>query len=170
MKKIGLLSDTHGFLDPKVALHFAEVDEIWHGGDFGYPDVIAGLEALNKPLRGVWGNIDDAKTRLRWPEDLHFECEGVPIFMTHIGGYPGKYNPRVKKILATKAPTNGLFICGHSHILKAMPDKQYGFYHLNPGACGHEGWHSIRTLMRFQLDAGKITALEVIELGRRGQI
>ena len=170
MKKIGLLSDTHGFLDPKILGHFAEMDEIWHAGDFGQPDVVKPLEALGKPLRGVFGNIDDAEARRRWPEDLRFELEGVPVFMTHIGGFPGKYNPRVRKLLIDEPPTGGIFICGHSHILKAMADKQLGFFHLNPGACGHEGWHTIRTIMRFTLDVGKIGNLEVIELGRRGQI
>jgi uncharacterized protein len=170
MLRIGLLADTHGFLDPKIAGHFAEVDEIWHAGDFGQPDVVAGLEAIGKPLRGVWGNIDDQATRRRWPEDMRFTLEGVDVFMTHIGGYPGKYDPRVKKLLKADPPVGGLFICGHSHILKAMADKQLGFFHLNPGACGHEGWHTIRTIMRFTLEAGKIKDLEAIELGRRGSL
>jgi uncharacterized protein len=170
MKRIGLLADTHGFLDPKIAAHFQEMDEIWHAGDFGHPDVLPALEAMNKPLRGVWGNIDDANCQRRWPEDDHFEVEGVPVFMTHIGGYPGKYAPRVKPILKTKPPVGGLFICGHSHILRAMADKTLGFYHLNPGACGHEGFHLMRTIMRFSLHEGKIGDLEVIELGKRGSL
>jgi uncharacterized protein len=170
MKRIGLLSDTHGFFDPKITGHFAEVDEIWHAGDFGQPDVLPALEAMGKPIRGVWGNIDDAQCRQRWPEDLIFELEGVPVYMTHIGGYPGKYNPRVRKVLREQPPLGGLFICGHSHILKAMPDKDLGFFHLNPGACGHEGWHTIRTIMRFTLNAGKIENLQAIELGRRGSL
>ncbi len=170
MKKIGLLSDTHGFLDPKILGHFAEVDEIWHAGDFGKPDIIPMLRSLEKPIRGVYGNIDDAKCRQTWPEDLRFELEGVPVFMTHIGGYPGKYHPRIRKILSAEPPVGGLFICGHSHILKAMPDKALGFYHLNPGACGHEGWHTIRTIMRFTLHDGQITDLQAIELGRRGSL
>jgi uncharacterized protein len=170
MIRIGLLADTHGFFDPKIAGHFKDMDEIWHAGDFGQPDVMPALEAMGKPIRGVWGNIDDAPCRKRWPEDDRFEAEGVPVFMTHIGGYPGKYDPRVRKLLKENPPVGGLFICGHSHILKAIPDKTLGFIHLNPGACGHEGWHTIRTIMRFTLDAGKIKDLEVIELGRRGSL
>jgi hypothetical protein len=170
MKRIGLLSDTHGFFDPKIADHFKDADEIWHAGDFGQPDILPALEALGKPLRGVWGNIDDKVCRQRWPEDDFFECEGVPVYMTHIGGYPGKYSPRTKALLLQRPPKGGLFICGHSHILKAMPDHSFNFFHLNPGACGHEGWHTVRTVMRFMLDAGKVSNLEVIELGKRGAL
>ncbi len=166
MTTIGLLSDTHSFLDPKVLHHFAEVDEIWHAGDFGSLDVIDQLKAL-KPLRGVYGNIDNATIRREYPEVLHFECDGVPILMTHIAGYPGKYTPKARILLETDAPAKGIFICGHSHILKAMPDKKYDFLHLNPGACGNEGWHAVKTLMRLKLDAGKILGLEVIEIGNR---
>jgi hypothetical protein len=101
------------------------------------------------------------------PEDLRFECDRVPVFMTHIGGYPGKYNPRVRKILEADPPAGGLFICGHSHILKVMPDKKFGFLHINPGACGQQGWHQVRTLIRLTLDQGKIGNLEVVEMGRR---
>ena len=168
MKKIGLLSDTHSFLDERVFQHFAECDEVWHAGDFGSMEVIDRLRAF-KPLRGVYGNIDNALIQAEMPLDLRFECEGVPVFMTHIGGYPGRYNPRVRKILHENPPRNGLFICGHSHILKAMPDRQLGFLHLNPGACGNEGWHQVKTLMRFTLDAGTIRELQVVELGRRGR-
>lgn len=168
MKKIGLLSDTHSFLDERVFQHFAECDEVWHAGDFGSIAVIDRLRAF-KPLRGVYGNIDNALIQAEMPLDLRFECEGVPVFMTHIGGYPGRYNPRVRKILQENPPRDGLFICGHSHILKAMPDKQLHFLHLNPGACGNEGWHQVKTLMRFVLDAGAIRELQVIELGSRGR-
>jgi len=168
MKKIGLLSDTHSFLDERVFEHFAECDEVWHAGDFGSMDVIDRLRAF-KPLRGVYGNIDNALIQAEMPLDLRFECEGVPVFMTHIGGYPGRYNPRVRKILQENPPRDGIFICGHSHILKAMPDRQLHFLHLNPGACGNEGWHQVKTLMRFILDAGAIRELQVIELGSRGR-
>lgn len=168
MKKIGLLSDTHSFLDDRIFQYFAECDEIWHAGDFGSMSVIDRLRAF-KPLRGVYGNIDNALIQAEMPMDLRFECEGVPVFMTHIGGYPGRYNPRVRKILMENPPRNGIFSCGHSHILKAMPDRQLGFLHLNPGACGNEGWHTVKTLMRFVLDGGSIRELEVIELGPRGR-
>lgn len=168
MKKIGLLSDTHSFLDDRIFQYFAECDEIWHAGDFGSMSVIDRLRAF-KPLRGVYGNIDNALIQAEMPMDLRFECEGVPVFMTHIGGYPGRYNPRVRKILMENPPRKGIFICGHSHILKAMPDRQLGFLHLNPGACGNEGWHTVKTLMRFVLDGGSIRELEVIELGPRGR-
>lgn len=168
MKKIGLLSDTHSFLDDRIFVHFDACDEVWHAGDFGSMDVVDRLRAF-KPLRGVYGNIDNASIRAEMPLDLRFVCEEVPVFMTHIGGYPGRYNPRVRAILRADPPRQGLFICGHSHILKVMPDHGLDFLHLNPGACGNEGWHQVKTLMRFVLDAGTIRDLEVIELGRRGQ-
>ncbi|MBK6931127.1 MAG: metallophosphoesterase family protein [Saprospirales bacterium] len=168
MKKIGLLSDTHSILDERIFGHFAECDEVWHAGDFGSFEVLETLRAF-KPLRGVYGNIDDVRIQSQMPLDLRFVCEDVPVFMTHIGGYPGRYQPRVRKILQADPPRNGLFICGHSHILKVMPDKQMGFLHLNPGACGNEGWHQVRTLMRFELAAGSIRELQVIELGPRSR-
>ena len=165
--KIGLLSDTHSFLDERVFEHFAECDEVWHAGDFGNEAVLDKLKAF-KPLRGVYGNIDGAKIRAELPQDLRFECAGLSIFMTHIGGYPGRYDPRVGKILKENPPTNGLFISGHSHILKVIPDKTLGFLHINPGACGNEGWHKVKTLVRFSIELGRITELQVIELGSRG--
>jgi hypothetical protein len=167
--RIGLLSDTHSWLDPKVFSYFSECDEIWHAGDFGSMDVVDQLRDF-KPLRGVYGNIDDHRIRADMPLDLRFECEGVPVMMTHIGGYPGRYNPRVKNLLQADPPSGGLFICGHSHILKVIPDKTLGFLHLNPGACGREGWHQVRTIMRFTLLSGKIDGLEIVELGKRGAI
>jgi uncharacterized protein len=167
--RIGLLSDTHSHWDDKILHYFAECDEVWHAGDFGNMDVVERLQAF-KPLRGVYGNIDGGPIRAMMPEDLHFECEGVPVFMTHIGGYPGKYAPRVRPLLRADPPRGGLFICGHSHILKAMPDRELGFLHLNPGACGLEGWHKVRTLMRFTLQQGQVKDLEVIELGLRSSI
>lgn len=167
MTRIGLLSDTHSFLDKRVFEHFAECDEIWHAGDFGSMEVIDQLSAF-KPLKGVHGNIDNAKIAAEMPLDLRFECDGVPVFMTHIGGYPGRYNPRVGKLLKENPPVNGLFISGHSHILKVMPDRNLDFLHINPGAAGNEGWHKVKTLIRFTLHEGTISNLQVIELGNRG--
>lgn len=166
MKKIGLLSDTHSFLDESLFRYFEPCDEIWHGGDIGDPTVADKLAAF-RPFRAVFGNIDGNPIRLRYPQDLRFECEGVDVFITHIGGYPGKYDARVRRILQADPPK--LFICGHSHILKVLPDKALGLLHMNPGACGNEGWHKVRTALRFDLHAGRIENLEVIELGRRGQ-
>lgn len=162
--KIGLLSDTHSFLDDAVFTHFAACDEIWHAGDFGNIEVADRLEAF-KPLRGVYGNIDGKDIRTRFPEDLRFSCEGVEVFMTHIGGYPGKYAPRIKEELKRHPPK--LFISGHSHILKVMFDPQLQCLHLNPGAAGKYGWHKVRTLMRFAIEGDKIENLEVIELAGR---
>jgi len=167
MKRIGLLSDTHGYLHPSILQHFAECDEIWHAGDIGSAGVVDQLEAL-KPLRAVYGNIDGREIRLRFPEDLHFDCEGVKVLLTHIGGYPGRYPARVKKALAAERP--GLFICGHSHILKVMPDPVFQLLHINPGACGREGFHRMCTVVRFSLDEGHVKDLEVIELGLRGRL
>lgn len=164
--RIGLMSDTHSFLDPRVFGHFEECDEIWHAGDFGSMELIDSLRAF-KPLRGVFGNIDNNLIQAEFPLDLRFTCAGVPVYMTHIGGYPGKYHPRVRPLLADNPPVNGLFITGHSHILKVMPDKQLQFLHINPGACGNEGWHRIKTLIRFTLDSGSISNLEIIELAKK---
>lgn len=164
---IGLMSDTHGVLDERIFEHFAACDEVWHAGDFGSLEVVDRLRAF-KPLRGVYGNIDDARIRAEMPEDLRFTCAGVPVFMTHIGGYPGKYAPRVRKILQADPPRGGLFVCGHSHILKVMPDRALDFLHINPGACGNEGWHRVKTLVRVRLGEGTIQGVEVIELGPRG--
>ena len=167
MKKIGLLSDTHSFLDPSIFKYFEACDEIWHAGDIGKVEVVDQLEAF-KPLRAVYGNIDGKELRIRFPEDLRFECEGVNVWMTHIGGYPGRYNKRVRGIMEENPPD--LFICGHSHILKVMPDRKYNLLHMNPGACGHHGMHRMRTLLRFAIEAGNIQEVEVIELGKRGKL
>lgn len=161
MKKIGLLSDTHGYWDEKYKIHFADCDEVWHAGDIGSLALTAKFEAF-KPFRAVYGNIDGTDVRSAFPEFLRFEIEGVDVLMTHIGGYPGKYDPRVRAILQTKAPK--LFICGHSHILKVMYDKKFGCLHINPGAAGKYGFHKVRTLIRFVIDEGNIKDLEVIEL------
>lgn len=163
MKKIGLMSDTHGFLDDAVFKHFDDCDEIWHAGDFG-PDVAERLAAF-KPLKGVYGNIDDQEIRSVYPEHLRFNCEKVDVWMTHIGGYPGRYTPQVKGEIYTKPPM--LFISGHSHILKVMYDKKINCLHINPGAAGNSGWHRIKTLVRFCVSEEKIHTLAVIEIGTR---
>ncbi len=165
MKRIGLLSDTHGFLDTRIERYFAECDEVWHAGDIGSEAVADWLEAF-KPLRAVHGNIDGPALRQRYPEDQRFECEGLQVWITHIGGYPGRYARRVRTLLPQYRPD--LFICGHSHILKVMPDKRHGLLHLNPGACGREGFHKVKTLLRFTCAEGQVKDLEVIELGPRG--
>ena len=162
MKRIGLLSDTHSHLDESIFQYFEECDEIWHAGDIGASEVADKLEAF-RPLRAVYGNIDDPAMRRRFPEDLRFECEGVDVLMTHIGGYPGCYSKRVREIIRQKPPR--LFICGHSHILKVMPDKKYGLLHINPGAAGQQGFHKVKTIVRFTLVEGDIKDLQVVELG-----
>jgi hypothetical protein len=167
MMRIALLSDTHAYMDDAILSFCEECDEIWHAGDIGAHSVVDQLES-KKPLRAVFGNIDDNSMQLRYPEDLHFEIEGLKVWMTHIGGYPGRYSKRVKDALKLNAP--GLFICGHSHILKAMPDPQFQLLHLNPGACGQEGFHHLRTMMRFSVEDGVVKDLQVIELGKRGKI
>lgn len=164
MTRIGLISDTHGHLCEAVFTHFAACNELWHAGDFG-PGVAEQLQAF-KPLRGVYGNIDDGAIRHQFPETLRWQCEGVSVLMTHIGGYPGKYAPAVRNELAA-TPTQ-LFICGHSHILKVVFDQKYRCLHMNPGAAGNHGWHQVRTLLRFAIDGSDIKDLEVIELGKRG--
>lgn len=161
MKKIGLLSDTHGYWDEKYKVHFDSCDEIWHAGDIGSVEIIKRFEAF-KPFRAVYGNIDSADIRSICPETLRFSIENVDVLMTHIGGYPSKYNPMIKRILDIDPPK--LFICGHSHILKVMFDKKYNCLDINPGAAGKYGFHKVRTLLRFDLDKGNIQNLEVIEL------
>jgi putative phosphoesterase len=165
--RIGLLSDTHSYLDEKIFHHFAECDEIWHAGDIGTVELADKLEAF-KPLRAVYGNIDGQQLQLRYPEHQRFVCEGIDVWMTHIGGYPGRYPAAIKDMMRKNPPK--LFITGHSHILKVLPDKQFNLLHMNPGACGREGWHQMKTLLRFTIEAGKIDNLEVVELGLRGAI
>lgn len=162
MTKILLLSDSHSYIDDRILEYAQQADEIWHGGDFGSMEVIEQLEK-SKPLKGVYGNIDNPKISSEFPEVNRFFCENVEVLMIHIGGYPGKYTPLAKKEISEKAPN--LFISGHSHILKAMFDKKNNLLHLNPGACGKQGWHKMRTMMRFVIDDTEIKDLEVIELG-----
>jgi putative phosphoesterase len=165
MRTIGLISDTHGFLDEKVFLHCHNVDEIWHAGDFGTAALADKLSAF-KPLRGVYGNIDGQDIRIQFPEYLFFTVENVSVLILHIGGYPPNYNAHAKTLLEKYNPH--LFISGHSHILKVMPDVKRNILHMNPGACGNHGWHKIKTMLRFVADDDKIRNLEVIELGKRG--
>jgi putative phosphoesterase len=164
MVKIGLISDTHSYLDESVFKHFENCDEIWHAGDFGTIELADQLAAF-KPLKGVYGNIDDKDVRIVYPEHLRFTCEEVDVWMTHIGGYPGRYSQHIKAEIYSNPPK--LFITGHSHILKVMPDKKLNLLHLNPGAAGKQGWHKVRTLMRFNIDGAKIENLQVIELADR---
>ena len=166
MRRIGLLSDTHGFLDPAVFEHFGPCDEIWHAGDIGSLDLAESLASF-RPLRAVHGNIDDTAIRLKYPENQIFTIENVKVCMTHIAGRPGRYPKRVKDMLRQEKPQ--VFICGHSHILRVMYDKEFEALHINPGACGRQGLHTVRTLIRFDLDNGKISGLQVIELGPRGR-
>lgn len=167
MTRIGLISDTHGWLDPAVFSYFEACDEIWHGGDFGTAEVIEQLQRF-KPLKAVYGNIDDGPIRQLFPEDNFFTCEEVNVYMRHIGGYPGKYAPGVKANIRQHA--SGLFISGHSHILKVMYDNDLHCLHMNPGAAGNQGWHQVRTLIRFAIDGKNIKDCEVIELGKRGTL
>lgn len=164
MTRIGLLSDTHSFLDEQIFTHFANCDEIWHAGDFGNKEVIEKLAAF-KPLKGVYGNIDDQSIRHSFPENLVFLCEDVKVFITHIGGYPPKYNSRSKPLIKEIQPK--IFISGHSHILKIMYDETMNCLHMNPGAAGKTGYHRMRTLIRFAIDGATIANCEVIELGKR---
>lgn len=168
MIRIGLISDTHSYLDPKAISHFNDCDEIWHAGDFGNIDLLKQLQNV-KPLRGVYGNIDGHEVRAIFGEHLIFSAEGFKIYMTHIGGYPGKYIARAKAIIKQERPH--IFICGHSHILKVMRDEAFNnMIVINPGAAGKEGFHRVRTIIKFELHEGKINNLNVIELGLRGAI
>ena len=167
MKRIGLMSDTHSFLDEKIFTYFEECDEIWHAGDIGSMELVERLEAF-KPFRAVYGNIDNATIRRAFPLDLRFDCEGMDIWMTHIGGYPGRYSKRVREIIVDNPPD--VFITGHSHILKVMPDKKLNLLHINPGACGVHGFHKVKTIIRFSINDAKIEDMQVIELGLRGRI
>jgi putative phosphoesterase len=167
MIKIGLLSDTHGYIDPKVYKYFKGVDEIWHAGDIGTIEVTDEL-AKFKPLRAVYGNIDDNVIRSQFSEVEIFNLEDVKVFLIHIGGYPNRYSPGVLDQLKKEKPD--LFISGHSHILKVIQDKKLGLLHLNPGAAGYHGFHKVKTLLRFELNKGKVQNLEAIELGPRGKI
>lgn len=164
MKKILLLSDTHSHLDDTILKYVHQADEVWHAGDIGNLKVTVALKKL-KPLRAVYGNIDDDKARMEFPLNNRFLCEGVDVLITHIGGYPGKYNQAIRAELQNNPPK--LFICGHSHILKVQFDKKLNLLHMNPGAAGIYGFHQVRTMLRFEIDGEKIQQLEIIELGNR---
>lgn len=161
MKRIGLLSDTHGHWDERYARHFAECDEVWHAGDIGSLEVAEKFEAF-RPFRAVYGNIDGRDIRLRYPEVNRFTIEGADVLIKHIGGYPGNYDASIRGTLRTNPPT--LFISGHSHILKVMHDRHINTLHINPGAAGIHGFHKVRTLLRFTIDGGAFSDLEIIEL------
>ncbi|MFB9076536.1 metallophosphoesterase family protein [Flavobacterium procerum] len=164
MTKILLLSDTHSHIDDTILKYVSQADEVWHAGDIGDLKVTDTIKNL-KPLRAVYGNIDDAKARLEFPLNNRFSCENVSVWITHIGGYPGKYNPSVREELVQNPPK--IFICGHSHILKVMFDKKNNLLHMNPGAAGKSGFHKVRTMLRFVIDDDKIKDLEIIEIGEK---
>ncbi len=163
MKRIGLLSDTHAYWDDRYTKHFAECDEIWHAGDIGSSLVAARLAEF-RPLRAVYGNCDGGDLRHLYTERLRWHCEEVDVLMTHIGGYPGRYDASVRRQLHERPPQ--LFISGHSHILKVQYDKTLRLLHINPGAAGLQGWHQVRTLVRFTIDGRDIRDLEVVEIPR----
>ena len=160
-----LLSDTHSYIDERMLNFASQADEIWHAGDIGDLNVTDQLAKI-APIRAVYGNIDNAEIRKEFPLNNRFQVEGVDVLITHIGGYPGKYSPVIREEIHANPPK--LFISGHSHILKVMPDRNLNLLHMNPGACGIHGFHQIRTMLRFTIDSGKIDNLEVIELGKRG--
>lgn len=164
MKNILLISDTHSYLDQGLIKHIEAADEVWHAGDIGSPEVTDTIKAI-KPLRAVYGNIDDASARKEFPKNLVFMCEQVKVFMTHICGQPTNYTKEVKDIIRAEKPK--LFICGHSHILKVMYQQQYDLLHMNPGACGTHGFHQVKTVLRFVIDKEEIKDLAIIELGKR---
>lgn len=164
MKKIGLVSDTHGFIHPKLYEFFKDVDEIWHAGDLGSMALACELEAF-KPLIAVHGNIDDFETAAKYPEFQRFKCEELDVLMTHIGGYPGKYAPAVRDILMIDPPK--LFISGHSHIVKVVKDKTHDLLHINPGAAGKTGMHQKITFLKFVIEGAEITNMEIHEMGRQ---
>jgi putative phosphoesterase len=164
LKKILLLSDTHSFIDEKILKYVRLADEVWHAGDIGDLTVTDEIKKL-KPLRAVYGNIDNDKARMEFPLNNRFFCEGVEVLITHIGGYPGKYNQAIREELKNNPPK--LFICGHSHILKVQFDKTLNLLHMNPGAAGISGFHQVRTMLRFEIDGEQIKALEIIEMEKK---
>ncbi|TYA58194.1 metallophosphoesterase family protein [Formosa maritima] len=164
MKKILLLSDTHGYIDNAIIKHVKQADEVWHAGDIGDLNVTNQIKNI-KPLKAVFGNIDSQDARAEFPENNRFKCEGIDVWITHIGGYPNRYDIRIREALRKNPPD--LFICGHSHILKVMPDKKLNLLHMNPGAVGKYGFHKVRTMLRFIIDDNNIKDLEVIEFENR---
>ena len=164
MKKILLLSDTHGYIDDPILKHIQACDEVWHAGDIGITSITDKIQEL-KPLKAVYGNIDGAEIRKEFPLHQRFLCEKVDVWITHIGGYPEKYAPAIKEEIKKNPPK--IFISGHSHILKVMNDKKHNLLHMNPGAAGKQGFHKVRTLLRFKIDGSEIKDLEVVELGKK---
>jgi putative phosphoesterase len=167
MKKILLLSDTHSYIDDAILKYVNQADEVWHAGDIGDLAVTDTIQKI-KPLRAVYGNIDDAQARLEFPLNNRFMCEEVDVWITHIGGYPDKYNVAIREEIRKNPPN--VFICGHSHILKVQYDHKLNLLHMNPGAAGKHGFHHVRTMLRFEINGKKIEKLEVIELGLRASI
>lgn len=166
--KIGLLSDTHGFLDPKIFEHFRHCDEVWHAGDIGTMSVATQLSKF-KSLRAVSGNIDDKEMQAHFPENIFFTCEGLSVWITHIGGTPPRYKPDIRKKLKANPPD--IFICGHSHILRIAKDPAlHNMLYINPGAAGNQGFHSMKTIVRFEVSGREVRKMEVVELGRRGAV
>jgi putative phosphoesterase len=163
MTSIGLLSDTHGFIDPAILLFFQECDEIWHAGDIGNIELADELASL-KPFRAVYGNIDGADIRSSYPLHNRFSCEQVKVWISHIGGYPGNYDRNIRREIHSNPPD--LFISGHSHILKVIPDRKLGLLHINPGAAGKSGFHKVRTAVRFKITGSRIHDLEIWEIER----
>lgn len=168
MKKIGILSDTHSTWDDRYGHHFKDCDEIWHAGDIGDIAILKNLQDISPVVRAVAGNIDHGEVKRRCPESIVFDCEGVRVWLTHIGGYPGKYAAGIKNMMR-KEKIN-LMVCGHSHILKIIPDNELNLLHINPGAAGVHGWQKERTLVKLVLDAGVIKDLDVITLGNKSLI
>lgn len=163
MLRIGLLSDTHGFVNPRILDFFSTCDQIWHAGDIGNMETADKL-ASYKPLKAVYGNIDGTELRVSYPKNQVFTCEQIKVMITHIGGYPGRYEKEARQLIEIEKP--GLFICGHSHILKVMYDKRYNLLHINPGASGNSGFHQVITCVRFVIDGKDIQELEVFEKQR----
>ena len=163
MKKISLLSDTHSVLDERFIPHLKDSDEIWHAGDIGSLDIYDKLNEISK-VKAVYGNIDNHQIRITLASEAFFKCEGINIYMTHIGGYPGKYSKAVKEKIEKTKPD--IFICGHSHILKVMNDKINNLLFINPGAAGNHGIHQVKTIVQFKIDEKKISDLKIIELKR----
>jgi putative phosphoesterase len=165
MKKIGIISDTHGYWDKKYENYLGKCDEIWHAGDIGSSEIADRFESMHPIFRAVYGNIDGYEIRARYPEILRFKCEDIDVLMKHIGGYPGRYDSSIRPKIIANPP--GLFISGHSHILKVMPDKNLHLLHINPGAAGIQGWQKERTLIRLTIEGNNFTDCEVITLGNR---
>ena len=167
MKQIAIISDTHGFFDPKITQFIKDCDEIWHAGDFGYSCEIRKF-IKDYHVRGVHGNIDGMEIRKLYPKIAKFKCENIKVLITHIGGYPKKYHQEVEQEIQSYKPN--LYICGHSHILKVMYDNNYNLLHINPGAAGKEGFHQMRTIVLLQINGHNISDLRVVELGKRAKL